>query len=398
MWKALVLFAFLVQSPTVSVQTIDGNAQRGTIEKIDGNSFSLSVDGNSVDLALDQLQSVTVTGKSIVPLKGAIDRIHLIDGSIILSSPTSLQNGILSGQRGDIPFKIAAADISHILFLQITPELQPFLDDILKLEASSDMLMVRKPSGALDPLEGVIKQFDDTQVAFDFDGTDLDVARTKLGGVRLARARTSELAKRLCTVKDIHGNEFSCQAISTDDTSLKMVLAVGAELEIPLSDVARLEFKSSNLAYLSDLTPENIKWTPYLSIGEVSPQLEQLYLPRFNESYGKQPLILGNDQFTKGIALHSRTEISFRLSENYKVFQAVAGIDPRSRDHGHVELVIIGDNKQLYRKEIAGQQSDELTQIEFSIDGIRRLRIIVDYGENLDIGDQLILGNARIIK
>ena len=64
MWKALVLFAFLVQSPTVSVQTIDGNAQRGTIEKIDGNSFSLSVDGNSVDLALDQLQSVTVTGTS----------------------------------------------------------------------------------------------------------------------------------------------------------------------------------------------------------------------------------------------------------------------------------------------------------------------------------------------
>jgi hypothetical protein len=60
--------------------------------------------------------------------------------------------------------------------------------------------------------------------------------------------------------------------------------------------------------------------------------------------------------------------------------------------------VIIGDNKQLYRKEIAGQQSDELTPIEFSIDGVRRLRIIVDYGDNLDIGDQLILGNARIIK
>ena len=196
MWKALVLFAFLVQSPTVSVQTIDGNAQRGTIEKISGSSLSLNIDGNSVDLSLDQLQSITATGKSIVPLKGAIDRIHLIDGSVILSSPTSLQDGVLSGQRGDIPFTVATADISHILFLQITPELQPFLDDILKLEASSDMLMVRKPSGALDPLEGVIKEFDDTQVAFDFDGTDLDVARTKLGGVRLARARTSELAKR----------------------------------------------------------------------------------------------------------------------------------------------------------------------------------------------------------
>ena len=72
MWKALVLFAFLVQSPTVSVQTIDGNAQRGTIEKISGSSLSLNIDGNSVDLSLDQLQSITATGKSIVPLLSLI--------------------------------------------------------------------------------------------------------------------------------------------------------------------------------------------------------------------------------------------------------------------------------------------------------------------------------------
>ena len=72
MWKALVLFAFLVQSPTVSVQTIDGNAQRGTIEKISGSSLSLSIDGNSVDLALNQLQSITATGKSIIPYRNLV--------------------------------------------------------------------------------------------------------------------------------------------------------------------------------------------------------------------------------------------------------------------------------------------------------------------------------------
>ena len=398
MWKALAVFAILAQAPSVSIQTIDGNSQRGTINTINSESVSINADGNTVELPLDQLQSIVAPGKSIVPVKGVIDRIHLIDGTVILSAPTALVDGTLTGKRGDTPFSIKAADISHILFLEITAELQPFLDDIMKLEASSDMLMVRKPSGALDPLEGVIKEMSNEQVAFDFDGTDLDVARSKLGGVRLARARTTELGNRLCVVKDVHGNEFSCQSIVTEADSLKMTLTLGTEFEIPMSDVARLEFKSSNLAYLSDLTPENVQWVPYLSIGEVSPQLEQLYSPRFNEAFGKQPLILGNDQFSKGMAIHSRTEISYRLAENYKLFQAVAGIDPRSRDHGNVELVIIGDNKQLFRKEIAGQQAEEQTPIEFSIDVIRRLRIIVDYGKNLDIGDQLILGNARIIK
>ena len=36
--------------------------------------------------------------------------------------------------------------------------------------------------------------------------------------------------------------------------------------------------------------------------------------------------------------------------------------------------------------------------IELDITGVKRLRFIVDYGQNLDTGDWLNLGNVRVVK
>jgi hypothetical protein len=63
---------------------------------------------------------------------------------------------------------------------------------------------------------------------------------------------------------------------------------------------------------------------------------------------------------------------------------------------GNVTLSVFGDDDLLAEHEIDG--SDAPLPLDLDVTGVRRLRIVVDYGDNLDTGDWLNLCNARIVK
>ena len=56
------------------------------------------------------------------------------------------------------------------------------------------------------------------------------------------------------------------------------------------------------------------------------------------------------------------------------------------------------DEAVFVQSEDAIEDPDDIRQLELDITGIRRLSITVDYGKNLDFGDLLHLGDAKLIK
>jgi hypothetical protein len=94
--------------------------------------------------------------------------------------------------------------------------------------------------------------------------------------------------------------------------------------------------------------------------------------------------------------LRSRTDISYRLPRGFHRFLAVTGIEPTTNHNGDVRLIIDGDGRQLWTGRVAGGQAPQ--PIDLDIEGVKRLTIVVDYGDNLDTGDWLNLCNARIVK
>jgi hypothetical protein len=100
--------------------------------------------------------------------------------------------------------------------------------------------------------------------------------------------------------------------------------------------------------------------------------------------------------FSKGLALRSRTEIVYRLPAGFQRFIAVAGIDPATTAAGNVRLAILGDDRVLVETEITGDQPPQSLQLDIA--NVKRLKIVVDYGQNLDTGDWLNLCDARIAK
>jgi hypothetical protein len=100
--------------------------------------------------------------------------------------------------------------------------------------------------------------------------------------------------------------------------------------------------------------------------------------------------------FDKGLAIRSRTELLYRLQRGFSRFVAVAGIEPETRASGSVILTVFGDEKLLMEAAVSGR--DAPLPIELNVANVSRLKLVVDYGDNLDTGDWLNLCNARVVK
>ena len=61
-----------------------------------------------------------------------------------------------------------------------------------------------------------------------------------------------------------------------------------------------------------------------------------------------------------------------------------------------MRLAIFGDNRVLIETEVTGDHPPQPIQLDIA--NVKRLKIVVDYGQNLDTGDWLNLCDARIAK
>ena len=100
--------------------------------------------------------------------------------------------------------------------------------------------------------------------------------------------------------------------------------------------------------------------------------------------------------YEKGIAIHSRTELTYRLAGEYRQLDAIAGLDPLVRKAGRVNVIIRADDNELFRAEIHGNMSP--IHLKLDVSGANWLTILVDYGDASDVADRLNLCDARLTK
>ncbi|MHC4177906.1 MAG: NPCBM/NEW2 domain-containing protein, partial [Planctomycetota bacterium] len=160
--------------------------------------------------------------------------------------------------------------------------------------------------------------------------------------------------------------------------------------------VRQIDFSRGKIVFLSDLEPESVTYTPYFGTGKALPLLTKFYALRKDKNLQSGPLQLAEKTYKKGLALHSRTRVVYRLPGRFSRFQAVAGIDNAVRPRGNVRLVIHGDDRVLLEATVTG--ADPPQPIDLDISGVRRITILADFGEEMDVADHLDLCEARILK
>jgi hypothetical protein len=274
---------------------------------------------------------------------------------------------------------------------------------------ANDIIAVLKKDGkSLDYAEGVIGDIADDKIGFKLEGELQRVDRAKIAGVMYYRPDRRMKEDPKASIQGRSGLRVSAAHVELKDSLLELTTAAGVQLTWPLNDISLADFSAGKLMYLSDIEPASVSWTPFVGLPASATLAAEYGQPRRDKSAFGGPLSLlmkegdsaaaqaATRRFSKGLALRSRTEIVYRLPAGFQRFTAVAGIDPATSSTGNLRLAILGDDRVLLETEVAGDQPPHPIQVDIA--NMKRLKIVVDYGQNLDTGDWLNLCEARIAK
>ncbi len=400
MWLATLILLHTPATLDVTLQPLSGVRQAGALVELDNKRIVLKIDGK--EQPFETRDVLTLVLRDVDPASAGLAGvwIELVDGSHVVGESYRVTNRVATVKRGKQTVSIETRNIRAVRFHAPAEALDTQWREILEGDNSSDVIVLRRSKTALDQLEGIFHDVTDETVAFEYDDRRIPVKRTKLEGLIYHHPAGRNLPDSICTVKESNGSQWRARSVQLQQEQLAIVTTSGTKCQLPWDAIAQLDFSSGNVAYLSDLEFELEECTPYIA-SRVSPQrILQLYGPRRDHGFEGNDLWLSRDnkkqRYAKGLAIHSRSKLVFRLREPYRRLTAVIGIDCRSQGRGNVVLVIEGDNRELLRRTISG--TDAPIDLDLDLEGIRRLRIFVDFGESLDVADHLNLCNARIIK
>jgi hypothetical protein len=408
---SLLFAVLLATTPVGSAETVvtllDGSVATGEIRSWDARQVTLATAEGEASFSAAKLLDVRWTRDAAPPADAT--HVELIDGTRLTYSEFLVADhkAEVAGRYFQQPLTIPREAIRLVELRPSTPLIAAALAEIEHKQAAGDALVVaQRDSESMDYLTGVIGDVTAEQASFEWDGERVPVKRTKIAAMVFYQSREPSLPEALCELSLMDGSRIVASDIALRDGLIDVTTPAGVELTVPLDQVARADFSTGKIAFLSDLKPMDVRWTPGLGVpaGEA---ISARSMPRSDSSFSGSPLsLLWKDDvsrarrdvrtYAKGLAVRSRTELTYRLPDGMTKFVAAAGIDPDSGGQGNVWLVIRGDEEVLWEGAVDGRQPP--VEIDVELGTARRLQLTVDYGENLDYGDRLHLVEARVTK
>lgn len=372
------------------VTLIDGQTVQGELSGWNEETVRLrSSDGKETSHPLtDVLEIVPVPGEARVPDESETPSLvfaTLGDGSFLSATEISVDvdRAVLqSPSLGAV--ELSPQTIRYVRFGNANSTVMEKWEGLKKRELKKDLLVIHKGE-TVDFIEGIVGKIGDKSVQFLLGGEEIPVDRKKVFGVCYHRdpVETSPLA--ILSLKN--GDRLVLKSFTIEGDSARGETASGVAAVVPVADLAAVDFRPGRLAYLSDLEPRDEEYTPFFDV---------VWRIRRDRNYDGGPLRLGGKTWAKGLCIHSKTELGYRLVGQYRRLQAWVGIDELVGRKGNVHLTIEADGKILFEGDVKG--TDPPRRIDADIAGVNNLEILVDFGGDLDISDHLDLADARLIK
>ena len=383
----------------VAVEALSGDVVTGSLSQWTSEGIEIATDDGIRRFDADELLGVRFDRREKM-VSDSLDRrpivLELVDGSRLRGTSYQAHDGrIIHGYSPESPVETDTSLTAAVLLIPLTGKAEEQWRDIRKLDATGDIVVVTR-RGSLDYLEGIIDDVTSDHVRFRVDGDEMSISRSKVQGLVYYHSQPRKLGPSLASVLTSTGDRIEAQTIELAGETLRLVSRAGVTVTLPLATVAEADFSSGKRLYLSDLQHESFRWTPYYGLTNLSEAYRLAREPRKNESFTGELLRLDGVEYRKGLAVRSRTELVYRLPDGFRRFAATVGIDDRFGSRGNVQLSLFGDDNELFTATVHGDSRP--LPLSIDITGVRRLKIVVDYGEDQDVADHLNICDARISK
>lgn len=385
--STLLVLVAAAAAPRVEISTLSGDEFSGSLTSINSEFWQLDDSGKSVEVAGTQILSTRffVAGQTAgekEPLE-----LSLTDGSLLhlktaLADSMSIQ--ATSGVTGEI--KIPRNFVKSLRFVKAPTSVDDAWKELVGRTARQDMIVVRK-NDVLDFVEGVIGEITETQVNVLLDGENIPVKRERVFGLIFYQRQPGK-AGSASRVQLLNGDLLQVRKVaSPDGVSVALTLPSGPEISISADQVKAIDFSSGRLAWIDEVAPREKKHE--FEVIDVVPDY------RVNRDIYGSRLKVGRRAFERGVCIRSKTLVRYRLDGDFSRFQAWMGIQ-----HGYagdVTVKISCDGTELFSGEV--EPNAEAQRLDLDVSGKYSLEVLVDFGKiKSDIGDHLVLGDARLLK
>ncbi len=153
------------------------------------------------------------------------------------------------------------------------------------------------------------------------------------------------------------------------------------------SEIRALEFLSKKRRSLLELKPAAVVETPLFDF---------IRKTRFDASLFGDTLQASEHYFQRGIGVHSKSEIRYKLGKEYRRFVSWVGFDTRLTRVGKAVFRVRGDGKLLAEQPLAA--SDGLKRLRADVAGVDELTLELDFGDDDSAGDHGVWGDPLLIR
>jgi hypothetical protein len=388
---------------TILLCAVAANSARAIdleLVRIDGRAFQGRLSALAPNVVLDTAsESVSLAWSDVLglrPLNLAVPaqperppapvRLELADGSSFYCDVTAATQRDFSvrlpgGQTCTVEFAAvraihgsAATDASRRALAEAAADAQ----------AATDVAIVAKGQEVV-VLRGSMRGVTAEHVLFAWNAREVPIPWARLAGVILARP-TPRGASALVTLHT--GEVFAGRVAGGDENEIELQSAVFRDLKLGWDQIARIDCRSERVRFVSDLKPLRY---------EFEPMFDRKWPYAFDATPQGRPITLGGRPFGKGVVMHSRAQLWFRLDREYQQFAALAGVLDEVGARGAVTLRVLGDGRLLWEQRgVRGGQTPR--EVLVRVAGVEELVLQVDFDEDLDLGDHAAWAFARLIK
>lgn len=404
------LLALLLVPTDSKVSMLDGQTHNGQLEAITAEDVSLNENGSGIKLPISDVLAIELSSVAAIPPDDP-QLLLLNDGSQLHGSAVTRTANLLTIQSADLGKIEISSDAAQSIRLQAeNPAFNDQWNTFLKRDSDKDLLVVAKRDGSgLDFLAGIVSSIGPEKTDFLLDGETVPVPSSRVYGVIFPRKAVEGTSRPAASeagirVMSAHGDIIVAKSVTLDSDQLQIAAGWGQMLQVTLQHVQKIDFSSSRVQFLSDLAPlverfDGVDPEGSLLAGLIDTEQQlQLFGPRRDTTMERQSrLRLRGREFSKGMCIHSRTEISWALDDRFTVLDCLVGIDDEVAFNGthSVSLKITGDGAVMFEKLIA--TTDDPIPVRMSLEGVSTLTVLVDFGDGESVCDWLDLADAKLV-
>ncbi len=261
-------------------------------------------------------------------------------------------------------------------------------------QSAQDVAYVEK-DGQVKSVSGVVGGVRGGELLFKFEGAERKIKLARLVGLVLAQRELPPEKSLYQTLSFVNGDTLSGRLESLRDNTLRLTPLAGAAaaevsaVEIQLDRVASIDVKNGRLTWLSDLTPVDVKQTPYF---------DRLMPFRVNESLTGGPVKLADGTVTKGIAVHTQCDLTYDIGGEFQRLRTKVGFQQPEGKLGRAVVRIVGDGKPLWENTDLRGDAAKSEAVDLDVSGVKSLRLEADFGPNYDVAGRVVWGEARLVR